>query len=65
MGQSVPHVQFFAAFLEVTITLGNAATSDGASVFMVGADVGMLELGYEGLDSPFWFQAGSLKLTFH
>ena len=40
MGQCGPHVQFFAPFLWVTITLGIDATWGGASVFMVGADVG-------------------------
>ena len=40
MGQSGPHVQFFAACLGVTITLGIAATQGGASVFIVGTDVG-------------------------
>ena len=40
MGQCSPHVQFFVACLGVSITLGIAATWDGASVFTVGADVG-------------------------
>ena len=40
MGQCGPQVQFFAACLGVTITLGIAATWGGGSVFMVGTDVG-------------------------
>ena len=40
MGQCGPHVQFFAACLGVTISLGIAATWGGGSVFTVGADVG-------------------------
>ena len=40
MGQCGPHVQFLAACLVVTITLGIAATWGGASVFTVGMGVG-------------------------
>ena len=40
MMQCGPHVEFFAACLGVTITLGIAATWGGAPVFMVGADGG-------------------------
>ena len=40
MGQCGPHVQFFAACLGATITLGIDAAWGCASVFMVGTDVG-------------------------
>ena len=50
MGQCGPHVQFFAACLGASIALGMAATWGGASVFMVGADVGT---GVEGIGQSF------------
>ena len=50
MGQCGPHVQFFVACLGVSIALRIAATWGGASVFMVGADVGT---GAGGIDQSF------------